>query len=217
MSDLGNKAIMAENIKHYMEISNKSRNDMCEALGLKYSTFTDWVNGKKYPRIDKIELMANYFGIEKSDLVEKRNKDLPEGAFPYIPEPMVNIPLIGCVNCGTPLFAEDNIEGYIPTPKSDIQTGETYFWLRAKGDSMINVGIQNGDLLLIRQQADVNNGDIAVVVINGDEATLKRVKKQENAIILQPENPSYDPQVFVGKDMAEISIRGRLMQLRKEF
>ena len=217
MSDLGNKAIMAENIKYYMDLNNKSRNDMCEALGFKYSTFTDWVNGKKYPRIDKIEMIANYFGIEKSDLVEKRDKPLPEGAIPYVPEPMVNVPLVGSVNCGTPLFAEDNIEGYIPTPESDLQTGETYFWLRAKGDSMINAGIHHGDLLLIRQQADVDNGDIAVVAVNGDEATLKRVKKQENALILQPENPACEPKIFVGKDMENIHIRGRLMQLRKEF
>lgn len=217
MSDLGNKAIMAENIKYYMDLNNKSRNDMCEALGFKYSTFTDWVNGKKYPRIDKIEMIANYFGIEKSDLVVKRDKSLPEGAIPYVPEPMVNVPLVGSVNCGTPLFAEDNIEGYIPTPESDLQTGETYFWLRAKGDSMINAGIHHGDLLLIRQQADVDNGDIAVVAVNGDEATLKRVKKQENALILQPENPACEPKIFVGKDMENIHIRGRLMQLRKEF
>lgn len=67
---LGNKEIMARNIRHYMELHNKSRNDMCTALGVKYTTFTDWVNGKAYPRIDKIELMANYFGIQKSDLVE---------------------------------------------------------------------------------------------------------------------------------------------------
>ncbi|MFR0825135.1 MAG: transcriptional repressor LexA [Anaerotignum faecicola] len=142
---------------------------------------------------------------------------LPEGAIPYVPEPMVNVPLVGSVNCGTPLFAEDNIEGYIPTPESDLQTGETYFWLRAKGDSMINAGIHHGDLLLIRQQADVDNGDIAVVAVNGDEATLKRVKKQENALILQPENPACEPKIFVGKDMENIHIRGRLMQLRKEF
>ena len=129
---------------------------------------------------------------------------LPEGAIPYVPEPMVNVPLVGSVNCGTPLFAEDNIEGYIPTPESDLQTGETYFWLRAKGDSMINAGIHHGDLLLIRQQADVDNGDIAVVAVNGDEATLKRVKKQENALILQPENPACEPKIFVGKDMENV-------------
>ena len=144
-------------------------------------------------------------------------KNIPEGAIPYTPEAMVNIPLVGSVNCGTPLFAEDNIEGYIPTPESDIQTGETYFWLRAKGDSMINVGIHDGDLLFIRQQNDVDSGDIAVVAINGDDATLKRVIKKENAIVLQPENPAYETKIYVGKEMENIKIRGRLMQLRKEF
>lgn len=146
-----------------------------------------------------------------------QDSSLPADAIPYIPDTLANIPLIGSVNCGTPLFAEDNIEGYIPTPESDIQTGETYFWLRAKGDSMINVGIHKGDLLLIRQQNDVDNGDIAVVVVNGDEATLKRVKKQENALILQPENSSCEPKIFVGKDMENVKIQGRLMQVRKKF
>lgn len=75
MSDLGNKAIMASNIQYYMNLHNKDRNQMCQALGVKYTTFTDWVKGNTYPRIDKIELMANYFGINKSDLVEKRDKD----------------------------------------------------------------------------------------------------------------------------------------------
>ncbi len=72
MSNLGNKEIMAKNICYYMELHGKTRQDMCEALGVKYTTFTDWVKGNSYPRIDKIELMANYFGISKSDLVEER-------------------------------------------------------------------------------------------------------------------------------------------------
>ena len=76
MSDLGNKEIMAKNIKYYMELHGKSRNEICEALGVKYTTFSDWVRGNAYPRIDKIEMLANYFGIEKSDLVEDKNKKL---------------------------------------------------------------------------------------------------------------------------------------------
>ena len=71
MSNLGNKEIMARNIQYYMDKYGKSRQDMCDALGVKYTTFTDWVKGNSYPRIDKIELMANYFGISKSDLVEE--------------------------------------------------------------------------------------------------------------------------------------------------
>lgn len=76
MSDLGNKEIMAKNIKYYMELHGKSRNEICEALGVKYTTFSDWVRGNAYPRIDKIEMLANYFGIEKSDLVEDKSKKI---------------------------------------------------------------------------------------------------------------------------------------------
>ena len=72
-SNLGNKQIMAKNIQYYMNQRGKTRQEMCDALGVKYTTFTDWVKGNAYPRIDKIELMANYFGISKSDLVEERN------------------------------------------------------------------------------------------------------------------------------------------------
>lgn len=81
MSDLGNKQIMANNIKKYMELNNKTRNDICNDLHLAYTTFSDWINAKKYPRIDKIEMLANYFGIEKSDLVEEKSnipKEIPE-------------------------------------------------------------------------------------------------------------------------------------------
>ena len=71
MSGLGNKAIMAENIQRLMDSKGIDRNKICADLGFKYTTFTDWVKGNTYPRIDKIEMMANYFGVNKSDLVEK--------------------------------------------------------------------------------------------------------------------------------------------------
>lgn len=72
MGDLGNKEIMAQNIKHYMKLKNVTQTELCNTLNLKTNTFSDWVNAKTYPRIDKIELLANYFGIEKSDLIEQR-------------------------------------------------------------------------------------------------------------------------------------------------
>ena len=80
MSNLGNKEVMANNIKRYMEQKQVSRIDICNALGVKYTTFCDWVNAKTYPRIDKIEMMANYFGIEKSDLVEIPKTQSKEGS-----------------------------------------------------------------------------------------------------------------------------------------
>ncbi|QAT43476.1 helix-turn-helix domain-containing protein [Aminipila luticellarii] len=74
MSDLGNKEIFAKNLNYYMDLNGKARNDICNDLGFPYSTFTDWTNGNVYPRIDKIEMLANYFGVEKSDLIEDKSK-----------------------------------------------------------------------------------------------------------------------------------------------
>lgn len=83
MSDLGNKEIMSKNIKYYMELNNKTRPEMCDALDIRYSTFSDWVNGNTYPRIDKIEKMANYFGIKKADLVEEHTTPMVKEESPY--------------------------------------------------------------------------------------------------------------------------------------
>ena len=74
MSDLGNKIVFSKNLKYYLDKSGKDRKEVCNALGFKYSTFCEWVSAKKYPRIDKIELLANYFGILKSDLIEDKGR-----------------------------------------------------------------------------------------------------------------------------------------------
>ena len=74
---MDNKNVFASNLRRYMELKGKSRNDISEALGISYFTVSDWVNGKKYPRMDKIEMLANYFGIQKSDLIEKKVGIIP--------------------------------------------------------------------------------------------------------------------------------------------
>lgn len=75
---MDNKNIFAENLNYYMKMNGKSRRDVCEALGFSYYTFTDWVKGKKYPRMDKVEMLASYFGILKSDLIEKKTEEHKE-------------------------------------------------------------------------------------------------------------------------------------------
>lgn len=215
-------AEIGKRIKLKREALNMTQEELAKKLGYKSkTTITKIENGTN----DIVQSKVKEFAVALNTTIaylmgweqEDTSIDLPPDAFPYIPERMVPLPLVGAVNCGTPLFAEDNIEEYIDTPASDITTGETYFWLRAKGDSMVNLGIHEGDLLLIRQQNDVNSGDIAVVAVNGDDATLKRVIKKENAIALQPENPAYQTQIFVGQEMENILIRGRLMKLEKRF
>ena len=105
---------------------------------------------------------------------------------------MKTIPIVGTVACGTPILAEENIEGYVRLPVSLIGKGE-FFILRAHGDSMIEVGIDDGDLVIIRQQNTAETGQIIVALID-DEATLKRYypEPQEQRIRLHPENSEYD-------------------------
>lgn len=71
---MDNKSIFARNLQRQMDVNGKSRRDVCDALGFSYYTFTDWVNGKKYPRMDKVEMLANYFGVLKSDLIEDKKE-----------------------------------------------------------------------------------------------------------------------------------------------
>ena len=189
-------------------------------IKLNKSDLSQFVNGKVIPGQWKLTILGLALGVSESwlmglDVPMEREKasDFPQSP-DILPLPKTKrVPLLGTIACGEPILAEENLEGYVEAADEV----EADFALRCRGDSMINAGIHHGDLLLIRQQADVDNGDIAVVAVNGDEATLKRVKKQENALILQPENPACEPKIFVGKDMENIHIRGRLMQLRKEF
>ena len=167
MSDLGNKEIFAKNLKYYMELNNKDRNDVCKDLNFPYTTFAEWYNGNIYPRIDKIEMLANYFGIKKSDLIERKEKMDKFG------NPVISIPLLGTVKAGYDYMAQENWEGMIEIDKDIIKDGADYFALKIKGDSMSPVLIEN-DIVVIKKQEDFENGDLVVAIVNGDEATIKK-------------------------------------------
>lgn len=204
MSDLGNKQVFASNLRFYMNQHGKKRTDICEALNIKYTTFTDWVNAKKYPRIDNIELLAGYFGIEKSDLIENpaSRSIYPSNILP-MPETK-KLPRLGTIACGEPILAEENIEDWDSVPlwvRAD-------FTLKCKGDSMINARIFDGDVVCIHKQEAVDDGEIAAVLI-GDEATLKRVHLFADHIVLQPENPNYRPLSYWEEEMNDVHILGK--------
>lgn len=210
MSNLGNKQIMAQNILHYMEIHGKTRNDMCKALGVKYTTFTDWVNGNSYPRIDKIELMANYFGISKADLVEEHSST-KESSTAY------TINVLGRVAAGIPINAVEEIIDTEEITEEMAKTGE-FFGLRISGHSM-EPRICDGDVVIVRQQDDAETGDVVIVTVNGDEATCKRLKKYHDGIELIANNPSYDTLFFDNNEILTKPVRiiGKVVELRGKF
>ncbi len=130
-----------------------------------------------------------------------KDSPVPPGFIP-MPE-MVKVPLIGRIACGQPITAEENVEGLVDAPKN----ARCDFALRCEGDSMIDAGISEGDVVFIRSQPEVNNGQIAAVRI-GDEATLKRVYWNGKVLQLLPENRSYPPLVFSGQELEQIHIEG---------
>ena len=186
MDELKNKEIFSQNLRSLMNKNNKDRNQICDDLGLKYTTFTDWVNGKKYPRIDKIELLANYFKVRKSDLIEDQSqKENKFGADIIDLSNMKRIPILGRIRAGMPIYAAENIEGYTLT---DLNGGAEYFGLRVTGDSMNAARIHEGDIVIVRRQDIVENGQIAVVLIDGQDATLKRFNRDGNIVTLMPQS-----------------------------
>lgn len=154
---------------------------------------------------DILEASNGNFLIARKLQNERNKQKAYEKVKNIIPIPkMKKVPLLGTIACGEPILAVENIENYVNMPESINGT----FALRCKGDSMINARIFDGDVVFIRQQPDVENGEIAAVLID-DEATLKKVYKYKNRIELRPENPTMAPLEYEGEEMNKIKILGK--------
>lgn len=209
MSDLGNKKVFSKNLRKYMNLYQKSRNDICKDLGFAYTTFTSWETGVNYPRIDKIEMIADYFHIEKSDLIEDKTDK------PSSPAKGIRIPVLGRVAAGIPIEAITDIEDWEEIPQSMAKTGE-YFALKIAGKSM-EPRMMDGDVVIVRRQSDVDSGDIAVVLVNGNDATVKQISKSDAGLTLIGWNPSvYTPRTYNKKECKElpVTILGKVVEIR---
>ena len=127
---------------------------------------------------------------------------------------IIKLPIIGSVHAGNPTFSEDYIEGYESIDISELNPSYDYIYIRVEGNSMIKARIHDGDIVLVRKQADVENGDIAVVVIDNESATLKRILKKQNILVLQPENPAYSSYIFSGEEQNRVRIIGKVIHVK---
>ena len=151
-----------------------------------------WENDREEPKLSALKYVADFYDVSVDSIIsDKDNHDL-------------GIPLIGTIAAGTPIFADQNIEDYF-TIDSRINAD---FCLRIQGDSMIDAGINNDDIVFIRQQPTLEVGEIGAIQI-GEEATLKRFYKTNDSIILQPANSNYLPQVYTSD--SDIKILGKLV------
>ena len=211
------KSVFAKNLCKYVDKSGKTQKELAKIIGVSESTFSSWCLGEKTPRMDKIQKLANYFKIKNSALLEEENFDekILYNMFDNIsPIKTQRIPLLGEIACGQPIYAVEDRESYVEVG-TDIRAD---FCLRAKGDSMTGARIQDGDIVFIRRQQMVDNGEIAAVIIE-DEATLKRVFyfRDENKLVLNPENPKFAPLVYVGEELNHIHILGKAIAFQSDL
>lgn len=174
--------------------------EIADRAGLKSTSgVSDWEQGVRLPKVGVIAELADFFGVTMDDLMYvdlSREEPRVTNLFPI---PKTRIPLIGSIAAGEPVLAVQNIEEYI-----DIKaTTGADFCLRVEGDSMIGAGIHSGDIVFIRQQPEVEDGEIAAVLID-EEATLKKVYKIGEVIQLRAENPKYPPITLNGEKNVRI-------------
>ena len=182
-----------------------SQADVYKALNISATTFSAWVNGLYYPRVDKIELLANFFGVNKSDLIE----DTSSSKAGYIP-------LYGSIPAGPENWTSDDVQSWVPfEPKTSGQ----YFSLTIHGTSMQPV-LMDGDVVYVRSQPNVASGEIAIVSIGGYEGTCKEVRYTDKGLLLVGYNTDvYTPQFYTAEEVASlpVMIRGKVVGLQRRF
>ena len=205
---------IGERIKSLRESKRITQTELAEKLGTTKQNIYKYENGiiTNIPS-DKIELMAKCFEVSPGYIMGWEDENelddlsiLMEKYDNIRPIKLKRFPLLGEIACGQPIFADEDRESFIMADM-DIRAD---FCLRAKGDSMINARIYDGDVVFIREMPMVDNGDIAAVIIE-DEATLKRVYyyPEKNKLMLVAENPAFEPLVYIGEELNYIRILGK--------
>ena len=153
--------------------------------GISASTLTDWKFGRSTPKADKLKKLADYFDVSISYFLD----DSPT-VFVSPSRRGIQVPIIGEIRAGSPIITEETLVGY---EIADVDDSEDYFFLSIRGDSMKNIGMVEGSLVLFKKQPYANNGDIVACLVGGDSATVKRFYKEKKGVRLMPENEDYDP------------------------
>lgn len=173
--------------------------EICEAVHLKSTSSV-------HSHLETLEKN----GYIRRDPTKPRAIEIVDDSFNLSRHEIVNVPIVGTVTAGQPILAIENIEGYFPLLSDDMPRSDT-FMLKVKGESMINAGIFNGDLILVEKQSTAENGDIVVALIE-DSATVKTFYKEENHFRLQPENDTMDPII-----VDQVEILGKVRGLYRRF
>ncbi len=222
--DTEQQKIFTSNLNRYIQATGKTQADIAKAIGVSAQTFNTWVKGIAIPRMGKIQRLADYFHIGKTDLIDPHQAERIDNMLRE-PEPTytkgvtsVRIPVTGMIHAGIPADAvEDIIDWEDITP--DIARRGEIIALQVKGNCM-EPKISDKDVVIVLQQSDCDSGDTVVAMVNSDEAMLRVIKKfEDGSINLVPTNPSYPVERFAPDEVRNLPVRviGKVIELRAKF
>lgn len=211
LTDEEQKKIFSKNLNHYISLSNKTQKEIADSIDVSPQTFNTWCQGIAIPRMGKVQRLADYFNVGKSDLIDDKpfsNTNKSKG---------VTINVLGRVAAGIPIEAIENIIDTEEITEELARTGD-FFGLQIHGDSM-EPRIYEGDIVIVRQQDDAESGDVVIAMVNGNDATCKRLRKYRDGIELISNNPSYAPMFFSNEEILSkpVKIIGKVVELRGKF
>ena len=211
MTEVEQKKIFAKNLNRYIAKSNKTQKEIADSIGVSPQTFNTWCQGIALPRMGKVQALADYFSIGKTDLIDEK---LPATT---TSSKGVAIKVLGRVAAGIPIEAMEEVIDTEEITEEMARNG-VFFGLQIHGDSM-EPRMCEGDVVIVRQQDDAESGDTVIALINGDDATCKRLRKYKDGIELVSNNPSYSPMFFSNEDIEEkpVKIIGKVVELRGKF
>ncbi|MEE0963682.1 MAG: XRE family transcriptional regulator [Ruminococcus bromii] len=198
--------MFAENLKILRERKQITQQQLADKLDISRSTIGMYENGSREPDFETLELIADFFNVNMDRLIGNLN-----------PTDKRMIPVLGYVKAGLPIEAVENILDYEEISEDMARQGE-YFALQIKGNSM-EPRMREGDIVIVRKQNIVNNGDIAVVLVNGNDATVKKFFKYDSGVNLISFNPNYEPFTYTPDQVNNLPVQviGRVVELRAKF
>ena len=200
--------IVSKNLKRLAFVADKTQADISRELRIPKASISAWMNGTRVPKIETIDLLCAYFGVEREDIMEPEKKIAPRPN---------RIPVLGYVAAGIPIDAIEDILDWEEITPAMATTGK-YFGLRIKGHSM-EPRMFEGDVVIVRSQQDAESGDVVIVQVNGDSATCKRLVKHAHGISLVSFNPAFDPMTFSEDDIESlpVTIIGKVVENRQKY
>lgn len=212
-------------LKRCRDIKDLSLREVDKLTGISYTHLNMIENGKRNVTPALLRTLANLYGLDYLDLYEKagyidlvNDEKRNKYKIDELGNPVKEVPLLGTVKAGYDYLAQENWIGTVDVDASLVKDGSEYFALKVHGDSMSPILIED-DIVIVKKQDDFETGDIVVAIINGDEATIKKGKKTDNSILLQPLNNNYEPLIFTNDEMKTIPVKiiGIVKQLKRDF